>query len=168
MTLYNIHEQQFSNLSSFLLRAHNRNPPKNPSPQFPSFQHVDFIIFFFRKERRYEQIIMTKRHVAFAHRGGQLCWQYVPIYSSTLKGCSFPFVYNAIPLYSWCVDRRKKMTQARAMSADCSPAPVHTYNCQARVQVPNPLSQQAPNPDSKVRPSLKNPKTQFFGLGLTQ
>ena len=36
--------------------------------------------------------------------------------------------------------------------------------CQARVQVPNPLSQQAPNPDSKVRPSLK-PKTQFFGLG---
>ena len=36
--------------------------------------------------------------------------------------------------------------------------------CQARVQVPNPLSQQAPNPDSKVRPSLKNPKTQFFGL----
>ena len=41
-------------------------------------------------------------------------------------------------------------------------------NCQARVQVPNPLSQQAPNPDPKVRPSLKNPKTQFFGLGLTQ
>ena len=38
-------------------------------------------------------------------------------------------------------------------------------NCQARVQVPNPLSQQAPNPDSKVRPSVKNPKTQFFGLG---
>ena len=30
-------------------------------------------------------------------------------------------------------------------------------NCQARVQVPNPLSQQAPNPDPKVRPSLKNP-----------
>ena len=27
-------------------------------------------------------------------------------------------------------------------------------NCQARVQVPNPLSQQAPNPDPKVRPSL--------------
>ena len=40
--------------------------------------------------------------------------------------------------------------------------------CQALVQVPNPLSQQAPNPDPKVRPSLKNPKTQFFGLGLTQ
>ena len=38
-------------------------------------------------------------------------------------------------------------------------------NCQARVQVPNPLSRQAPNPDPKVRPSLKNPKTQFFGLG---
>ena len=38
-------------------------------------------------------------------------------------------------------------------------------NRQARVQVPNPLSQQAPNPDPKVRPSLKNPKTQFFGLG---
>ena len=37
--------------------------------------------------------------------------------------------------------------------------------CQARVQVPNPLSQQAPKPDSKVRPSLKNPKTQIFGLG---
>ena len=37
--------------------------------------------------------------------------------------------------------------------------------CQARVQVPNPLSQQAPNPDPKVRPSLKKPKTQFFGLG---
>ena len=37
--------------------------------------------------------------------------------------------------------------------------------CQARVQVPNPLSQQAPNPDPKVRPSLKNPRTQFFGLG---
>ncbi len=42
------------------------------------------------------------------------------------------------------------------------------FNCQAQVQVSNPLSQQAPNPDSKVRPSLKNPKTQFFGLGLTQ
>ena len=40
--------------------------------------------------------------------------------------------------------------------------------CQARVQVPNPLSHQAPNPDPKVRPSLKNPKTKFFGLGLTQ
>ena len=26
-------------------------------------------------------------------------------------------------------------------------------------------SEQAPNPDSKVRPSLKNPETQFFGLG---
>ena len=38
-------------------------------------------------------------------------------------------------------------------------------NCQARGQVPNPLSQQAPNPDSKVRPSIKNPKTQFYGLG---
>ena len=37
--------------------------------------------------------------------------------------------------------------------------------CQARVQVPNPLFQQAPNPEPKVRPSLKNPKTQFFGLG---
>ena len=37
--------------------------------------------------------------------------------------------------------------------------------CQAQVQVPNPLSQQAPNSDPKVRPSLKNPKTQFFGLG---
>ena len=38
-------------------------------------------------------------------------------------------------------------------------------NCQARVHVPNTLSQQAPNPDPKVRPSLKNQKTQFFGLG---
>ena len=38
-------------------------------------------------------------------------------------------------------------------------------NCQAQVQVPNCLSQQAPNPGPKVRPSLKNPKTQFFGLG---
>ena len=37
--------------------------------------------------------------------------------------------------------------------------------CQARVQVPNPLSQKAPNSGPKVRPSLKNPKTQFFGLG---
>ena len=41
-------------------------------------------------------------------------------------------------------------------------------NSPALVQVPNPLSQQAQNPDPKVRPSLKNPKTQFFGLGLTQ
>ena len=41
----------------------------------------------------------------------------------------------------------------------------YIVDCQARVQVPNPLSQQAPNPDSKVRQSLKNPKTQFFGLG---
>ena len=41
-------------------------------------------------------------------------------------------------------------------------------NCQVQVQVPNPLSQQAPNPDPKFRPSLKNPKTQLFGLGLTQ
>ena len=39
------------------------------------------------------------------------------------------------------------------------------HYCQARVQVPNPLSQKAPNSDPKVRPSLKNPKTQFFGLG---
>ena len=37
--------------------------------------------------------------------------------------------------------------------------------CQARVQLPNPLSQQAPSSDPKVRPSLKNQKTQFFGLG---
>ena len=37
--------------------------------------------------------------------------------------------------------------------------------CQALVQVPNPLSQQAPNPDPKIRPSLKNQETQFFGLG---
>ena len=42
---------------------------------------------------------------------------------------------------------------------------ITAWNCQARVQVPNPLSQQAPNPDPKVRPSLENPKTQFFGLG---
>ena len=34
--------------------------------------------------------------------------------------------------------------------------------CQARVLVSNPLSQ---HPDPKVRPSLKNPNTQFFGLG---
>ena len=40
-------------------------------------------------------------------------------------------------------------------------AQVGNINCQARVQVPNPLSQQAPNPDSKVSLSLKNPKTQF-------
>ena len=33
----------------------------------------------------------------------------------------------------------------------------NTY-CQARVQVPNPLSQQAPNPDPKVRPNLKTQK----------
>ena len=45
---------------------------------------------------------------------------------------------------------------------------LYVFNCQARVQVPNPLSQQAPNPDPKVRPSIKNPKSQFFGLGLTQ
>ena len=32
-------------------------------------------------------------------------------------------------------------------------------NLQARVQVPNPPSQQAPNPDPKIRPSLKNEKT---------
>ena len=42
---------------------------------------------------------------------------------------------------------------------------VSVHYCQARVQVPYPLSQQAPNPDPKVRPSLKNPKPQFFGLG---
>ena len=39
----------------------------------------------------------------------------------------------------------------------------HKY-CQARVQVPNPLSQQAPNPDPKVRPSLN--KTKYFRLRL--
>ena len=52
--------------------------------------------------------------------------------------------------------------------SDCKGEREKTYsnfNCQTRVQVPNPLSQQAPNPDPKVRPSLKNPKTQFFGLG---
>ena len=32
----------------------------------------------------------------------------------------------------------------------------------------NPLSQQVPRSDPKSRLSLKNPKTQFFGLGLTQ
>ena len=42
------------------------------------------------------------------------------------------------------------------------------WYCQARVQVPNPLYQQAPNPDHKFRPSLNNPKIQLFGLGLTQ
>ena len=42
---------------------------------------------------------------------------------------------------------------------------VEELDCQARVQVPNPLSQKAKNPDPKVRPSLKKPKTQFFGLG---
>ena len=31
---------------------------------------------------------------------------------------------------------------------------VFVYYCQALVQVPNPLSQQAANPDPKVRPSL--------------
>ena len=38
-------------------------------------------------------------------------------------------------------------------------------NCQAQVHVPNPEAQ---IPDPKSRPSLRNPKTQFFGLGLTQ
>ena len=38
-------------------------------------------------------------------------------------------------------------------------------NCQAQVQVPNPLSQQAPNPDPKFRSSLKSPKTQLLELG---
>ena len=32
----------------------------------------------------------------------------------------------------------------------------------------NPLSKQVPRSDSKSRLSQKNPKTQFFGLGLTQ
>ena len=40
------------------------------------------------------------------------------------------------------------------------------YNfCQARVQVPNPLSKQAPNPDSKVSLSLKNPKNPILWTG---
>ena len=33
--------------------------------------------------------------------------------------------------------------------------------CQARVQVPNPLSQQAPNPDPEVRPSLNKHFEEF-------
>ena len=33
---------------------------------------------------------------------------------------------------------------------------------------PNPLSQQVPSPGPKSRQSLKKPKIQFFGLGLTQ
>ena len=54
---------------------------------------------------------------------------------------------------------------ARALLMEKQRSAILFIYCQARVQVPNPLSQQAPNPDSKVRPSLKNPKTQFFGLG---
>ena len=38
----------------------------------------------------------------------------------------------------------------------------------AQVQVPNLLSKQARNPDPKIRQSLKTPKIQLFGLGLTQ
>ena len=38
-------------------------------------------------------------------------------------------------------------------------------NCQALVQVPNPLSQQAPNPDPKVRQSLKKPKNPILWTG---
>ena len=45
---------------------------------------------------------------------------------------------------------------------------VFLSNFQAQVQVPNPLSQQDPNPDPKSRPSLRIGKTQFFRLGLTQ
>ena len=37
--------------------------------------------------------------------------------------------------------------------------------CQALVQVPNPLSQQAPNPDPKVRQSLKKPKNPILWTG---
>ena len=37
--------------------------------------------------------------------------------------------------------------------------------CQARVQVPNPLSQQAPNPDPKVRPSLKKTQNPILWTG---
>ena len=59
------------------------------------------------------------------------------------------------------VIRRRK---SRALIINLQYEHEHIY-CQARVQVPNPLSQQAPNPESKVRPSLKYPKTQFFGLG---
>ena len=34
--------------------------------------------------------------------------------------------------------------------------------CQARVQVPNPLSQQALNPDPKFRPSLNTQKSNYL------
>ena len=37
--------------------------------------------------------------------------------------------------------------------------------CQAQVQVPNLLSQQAPNPDFKVRPSLKKTKNPILWTG---
>ena len=40
--------------------------------------------------------------------------------------------------------------------------------CQAQVQVPNPLSQRAPNPDPKVSPSLKKPQNPILWTGLTQ
>ena len=43
---------------------------------------------------------------------------------------------------------------------------VDETNCRARVQVPNPLTQQAPTPDPKFRQSLK--KQKLFGLGMTQ
>ena len=50
-------------------------------------------------------------------------------------------------------------------SSSCSPHFSTSWtqnNCQAQVQVPNPLSQQAPNPDPKFGLSLKNPKKNIW------
>ena len=76
----------------------------------------------------------------------------VPVGTPSVRGLSFDKIptFDKIPRF----DKSERFCKISIFA-----------NCQARVQVPNPVSQQAPNPDSKVRPSLKNPKTKFFGLG---
>ena len=116
MTLYNIHEQQFSNLSSFLLRAHNRNPPQktlSPIPKFPARWFFNFLIFlyflyhFLEKKEDVSRSLLSKRHVAFAQDGGQLCWQYVLIYQHLRDVHVSLIAINSYPLRLVCVSADK-------------------------------------------------------------
>ena len=137
MTLYNIHEQQFSNLSSFLLRAHNRNPPQktlSPIPKFPARWFFNFLIFFvffvsfFRKERRCEQVIVIQKTCSF-RSGWRSTMLTICTHLPALKGCScFPYCHQFLPVaVGLCISGQK---WPRAMSADRNPAPAHTlYIC---------------------------------------
>ena len=65
--------------------------------------------------------------------------------------CSYPSVYDTACICLLFIGKTSK-----------------SINCQARVQVPNPLSQQDPNPDSEGETKSKKPKNPILWTGLTQ